>query len=83
MPIIKSAKKKVRSSARKRKLNLTRKSAVRSAVKKVETDHLPESLSSAFKAIDKATKRRVIHPRRAARMKSRLAKTVGKNNLAG
>ncbi|MBU2511994.1 30S ribosomal protein S20, partial [bacterium] len=50
MPIIKSAKKRVRSSARRRSRNLVTKSTYRTAVKKAATDKSPESLKVAYKA---------------------------------
>ena len=68
MPIIKSAKKALRQSQKRRKLNLSRKNKVKEMVgqikklnlegKKEEAEKL---LSSAYKAIDKAAKRGVIN----------------------
>lgn len=84
MPIIKAAKKALRSSSRKRAFNVRRNRAMKDAVKEVRTlaakaskDSLA-SLSKAYKAIDKAAKRGVIKKNTAARMKSRLSKTVKK-----
>ncbi|MBU1200191.1 30S ribosomal protein S20 [Patescibacteria group bacterium] len=78
MPIIKSAKKRVRSSARRRSRNLVTKSTYRTAVKKAATDKSPESLKVAYKALDKATKKGVIPKNRAARLKSQLSRAVKK-----
>ncbi|AKM84982.1 TPA: 30S ribosomal protein S20 [Patescibacteria group bacterium] len=76
MPIIKSAKKRVRSSARKRQLNSARRRSVKEAVKQTRVAPSAESLKTAFKALDKAAKRGVVHKNRVARLKSRLAKLV-------
>ena len=83
MPIIKSAKKALRVSFRKKSVNDRRKSALKNAIKKIEklvkADKKAEAskvLSLAYKAIDKAAKRGVIKKNNASRKKSRLAKLV-------
>ena len=82
MPITQSAKKAVRGSLRKKAFNDARKRAMREIIKKIEklskTDKAGavEMLSSAFKAIDKATQKGVIKKNNAARKKSRLSKLV-------
>ena len=85
MAIIKSAKKAIRSSARKRVFNLRRKKALREATKTVEKfvsdKNVKEAavhLAAAYQAIDKARKRGVIKKNTAARKKSRLARLVAK-----
>lgn len=81
MPIIKSAKKALRGSKRKRVFNERRKRAMRNTIKEVKkagTNVAPESLSAAYQAIDKAAKRGVIKKNTAARKKSRLVKAIKK-----
>jgi small subunit ribosomal protein S20 len=85
MPIIKSAKKALRSSARKKVFNNRRKDAMKDAVKVVKKDLLAgqnkeaqTNLSLAYKAIDKAAKRGVIKKNTAARKKSRLSAAIKK-----
>lgn len=81
MPIIKSARKALRSSKNKKVFNDRRKKAMKVAVKEVKKLTGPEAkakLSEAYKAIDKAAKRGVIKKNTAARKKSRLAKAVKK-----
>ena len=84
MPITQSAKKAVRGSLRKKAFNDARKRAMREIIKKIEklskTDKAGavEMLSSAFKAIYKATQKGVIKKNNAARKKSRLTKLVNK-----
>lgn len=80
MPIIKSAKKAIRSSLRKRAFNDRNKRAMKDMIKKIEktakTDkkEAQKLLSSAFALIDKAAKRGVIKKNNAARKKSRLSR---------
>lgn len=83
MAITSSAKKAIRTSARKRVFNLRRKNAVRDAAKSLEkalsAKNLKEAqalLPAAYKAIDKAMKRGVLKQNTAARKKSRLAHLV-------
>lgn len=84
MPIIKSAKKALRSSARKRAVNLRRTRAMKGSVKEVRTlaaqssKEAVASLSKAYKAIDKAAKGGIIKKNTASRMKSRLTRAVTK-----
>lgn len=76
MAIIKSAKKAIRGSARKRVFNLRRQQALRDIVKKFLKVPSAELLPAAYQAIDKAEKRGIIKKNNAARKKSRLAKLV-------
>lgn len=82
----KFAKKAIRSSLRKKAVNNRKKSAYKDAQKKlIKTATAKESnatsldlLTTAYKALDKAAKANVIHKKKAARLKSRLAKKVAK-----
>lgn len=82
MPIIKSAKKAIRGSLRKKAFNDARKHAMKDIIKKIErtakTDKkaAEELLSSAYAVIDKTAKKGVIKKNNAARKKSRLARLV-------
>lgn len=82
MAITKSAKKAHRSSLKKRVFNVRRKRSLTDTTKAVRktmaTDAKAsrESLSAAYKAIDKAAKRGIIKKNAASRKKSRLAKAV-------
>lgn len=80
MPLLRSAKKALRSSARKRVFNLRRKKAMEDNVKAFrklvaagKADQARELLPSLYRAIDKAAKRGVIKKNTAARKKSRLS----------
>ena len=85
MPIIRAAKKALRSSARKRVFNQRRVRAMKSVVKEIRTNVVKgaakegrEQLTLAYKAIDKALKSGLIKKNAAARKKSRLAKLLKK-----
>ena len=77
MANIKSAEKRIRTSAKKRSRNKGRVSRLRSAVKKygqADAKGKAGSLSATHSEIDRARAKGVIHKNAAARYKSRLAK---------
>ena len=76
MPIIKSAIKKVRKDKTRTARNKSRELSVKAAIKKVRTSKSAKDLTAAFSALDKAAKVKLIHPNKAARLKSRLSKLV-------
>ena len=82
MPIIKSAKKAVRGSLKKKAFNDRRKRTMKEIIKKIEkTAKIDKTgaekmLSSAYQAIDKAAKKGVIKKNNAARKKARLTRLV-------
>ncbi len=78
MAITKSAKKAHRVSLRRRVFNLRRSRALHDAVKAARATKDAASLSTAFKAIDKAAKTNVISKNAASRKKSRLAKALAR-----
>jgi small subunit ribosomal protein S20 len=85
MPITSSAKKALRASKHKAVFNLRRKDAISDVVKKLKKLVLAKDikkaealLPTAFQAIDKACKTKLIHKNTASRKKSRLAKMLAK-----
>ena len=87
MPITKSAKKALRSSAKKRQHNLARKTAMKAALKKMrkmiadkKTDEAKKFFPEVQKVVDKAAKTGVIKKNNAARKKSRLIAAMKKAN---
>ena len=80
----KSAKKAVRSSAKKRSHNIMWKTRFKAAIKAVskaitgkETDVvILEKFKALQKALDKASKEKVIHKNKADRVKSKYAKRI-------
>lgn len=88
MPNIKSAKKRVKVTAKKNLRNRMIKSAVRTSVKKFETAVAEDianagaQLTATTSAIDKAAAKGVIHKNAANRKKARLAKQLAKASAA-
>ncbi len=79
MPRIKSAKKRLRQGKTHATLNRTHRSQLRTAIKKVRGAAGPDAQAAydeAVRFIDRAGRKRLIHPNAAARQKSRLAKLV-------
>ncbi len=74
MPIIKSAKKRVRVSSKAAVRNHKTKRSLRSALKGFKKTTSSKSLSHVQSEVDKATKKGVVHKNKAARLKSRAAK---------
>ena len=83
MPIIESAKKRVRSSQKKKKVNRQWKDRVKNAIKDYEkliennkVEEAEEKLNETKSVIDKAVKNNILHKNNAARKKSRLSKML-------
>jgi small subunit ribosomal protein S20 len=78
MPIIKSAIKKVRKDKLRTARNKKRELNLKSLIKKVRSSKSTKDLQVVYSALDKAAKVKLIHPNKAARLKSRLTKTTTK-----
>lgn len=74
MPIIRSAIKKVRKDKTRTARNQKRKTTIKALLKKAKTSKSAKDIQAAFSALDKAAKVKLIHPNKAARLKSRLTK---------
>ena len=89
MPIIKSAKKRMRQTKRRTERLLPVRSHMKTMMKKVldlaqagKKEEAAKVLHEAYKAVDLAAKKHIIHWKNAARKKSRMSKAVagvGKN----
>ncbi len=83
----KSAKRRIRNSARKRLLNRFQKIGVKRAIKDLlkTTDPIlaKEKLPKVISGIDKLAKKNIIHKNNAANKKSKLAKFVNKLAVTG
>lgn len=75
MPLIKSAKKKLRQDKKREKRNKSTKDFLKEVLKKARKNPTEESIRNAVIATDKAVKKRLIHKNKAARIKSSLSKT--------
>ena len=82
MPVTKSAKKALRTATRRHAENLIQKDTFKKAVKAVKkavaegSEKTAELFSKAQSALDRAAKNNTVHPNKAARLKSRLAKKL-------
>ena len=80
MPRTKSAKKQMRQARSATTRNKARRSALRTALKKVRSSSAGKEVASAYaaakKMLDRAGRKGLIHRNTAARQKSRLAKLV-------
>ena len=77
MPIIKSAIKKVRKDKTRTARNKKRADNLKGLIKKLRISKNAKDLQTAFSALDKAAKVKLIHPNKASRLKSRLSKLIG------
>lgn len=79
MPRTRSAKKQMRHGKTAAARNRAQRSQLRSAVKKVRSatpDTVSGAYAAAVKLLDRAGRKRLIHPNAAARQKSRLAQLL-------
>lgn len=76
MPVLKHAKKKLRQDKKRTLRNKAIRNLYKKLIKKAEATKSAESVSAAFKQIDKAAKNNIIHDNKAAHLKSFLSKAV-------
>ena len=76
MPVTKTAKRALRSSKRKEEVNTTRVAKLEIAIRKATKSPTAASVKEAMSLADRVAKAHVIHPNKAARIKSRLSKLV-------
>ena len=89
MPHLKSAKKRMRQTIKRRDHNRAVKKALKKQLKSVfevagdkasTTEQVKKEVTAAVKKLDKAAARKVIHPNLAARKKSQIARLVNTRN---
>ena len=85
MPNHKSAEKRVRQNEKRRDVNRSNRSGLRTQIKKLRTalaasdkNQSQELLTPTVSAIDKAVNKGILHKNTAARYKSRLSRHVAK-----
>lgn len=83
MPITASAKKALKQSLTRKARNLRRKNAYKNALKELKKltaagkkDEAKKLLPGVYKSLDKAAKTNVISKNKAARLKSKVSKSV-------
>src|ERR1035437_10297978 len=74
MPVIKSAKKKLKQDKKRQVRNNYLRQAFKDAVKEATKSKTLEKVKKAVSNVDKAVKKGLIHKNKAARIKSRLSK---------
>jgi small subunit ribosomal protein S20 len=86
MPIIKSAKKALRKSQKRRAVNIAKKRKLKSLLKKVRAlvsekkiEEAKKLLPQVYKVLDKAAKTNLIRKNTASRKKSRISKSIVKS----
>ncbi|HVZ58982.1 MAG TPA: 30S ribosomal protein S20 [Patescibacteria group bacterium] len=76
MPLLKHAKKKQRQDTARERAQRNIRVRYRELIKKAKENPSQDAVSAAFKAIDKAAKKNLIHDNKAARLKSTLSKAT-------
>ena len=86
MPNVKSAEKRMRTQRVREERNKQKRSRLRTALKKVrvaETADVAENAYADAKSLlDRAAAKRLIHPNKAARLKSQLARVAKEKGAA-
>lgn len=88
MPLTKSAKKALRVSESNKIINDLTRAKVKSAVKGVKVaitqkaENAGDLLSKAYRELDIAAKKNIIHKNKASRLKSRLTHAFAKESVA-
>jgi ribosomal protein S20 len=80
MPVIRSAKKKLRADKKRESANKKIEALVNITIKKAERKPTPKSIQEALKAVDKGGKKDVFQKKKGARIKSRLSKLLNKKS---
>lgn len=76
MPITKRAIKKLHHDRRRAKQNESVRNNLKKLVKAARRRSTTKTVSSAYKALDKAAKHGIVHANKASRLKSRLSKLL-------
>lgn len=81
MPVIKSAKKKLRQDKKRTASNKRLKNLFEKLVKQAKKSPTEKSVKRAISAIDKVASKNIIHENKAGRLKSTLSKLSTKPKL--
>ena len=76
MPVTKSAIKALRQQKKRTIRNAGIRAKMRTIIKAVKTDLGMQGISDMYSTVDRAAKRGIIHPNKAARIKSRITKSL-------
>lgn len=78
MPVIRSAKKKLRQDKKRTERNKYLKDLAKENLKKARRKPSEKTIKEAIKAIDKLGAKNILHKNKVARVKSSLSKLLGK-----
>lgn len=81
MPVTKTAKRALRSSKRKQKVNLKLISQLEVALRMAKKSKTKVKIFNAISMVDKAAKKGIIHKNKASRIKSNLSKLLPKQKV--
>ena len=76
MPILKSAKKALRQDRRRAKVNARVRRIMKRAVKLAAKQPTDKNISEAYRRVDRAAKKGVVHKNVGARLKARLMQRI-------
>lgn len=76
MPVTKTAKRALRASGKKQRVNVLIKSQLEIAVRAAKKEKSPTKILAAISLADRAAKKKAIHKNKAARIKSVLSKLM-------
>lgn len=79
MPVIHSAKKKMRQDRVRTRVNKEKKDNLKKTLKKTRLKPTLENINKTQSVIDKMAKAHLIHKNKAARLKSQIARLLGKS----
>jgi len=79
MPVTKTAKRALRSSKKKAQVNKLIINNLNTAIRIAKRNKDRKSISKAISLVDRATKKKIMHKNKAARIKSRLSKYLPKS----
>jgi len=79
MPVIKSAKKKLKQDKKRTAQNQIVRDVLKNTLKNARKSKTAKTVQDAVKAIDKAAKQNIIHKNKAARLKSKLSLLLPKS----
>ena len=82
MPVIKSAKKKLRKDKKRTKQNGNVRKLLQDAVKKARKNPTPAAYAKVSRLADKAAKNHIIHKNKAGHIKSALSKLLPKKSAS-
>jgi small subunit ribosomal protein S20 len=80
MPIIKSAKKKLKVDRKRESANKKVKAFINFVIKKAQRKPTEVNVREAFKAIDKGVKKDIFHKNKGSRAKASLSKLINKKS---